>query len=470
VIGQEDRGNPVLASLMVEASLSPRALAREINRLVGSGTVAETAPYYWRDSGGVPREPLPSLAAYVLSRRLGRIIGVRDLWKGRATDATRLVPADAGMGQSWTLPTTLSIAEDWLLGGLLDRRMFLAVSGDVLARAVGTCLATSSPSTIASDSTADNPVVDQIESSVPLLQRLDDERGGASGLSYVGAQVRAALLVLREGGHTESTTRRLLVAVADLTQLAGWMAFDAGQHGLAQRYFFTGLRAANDAAYRPMQAHILADLSFQAATLGESRDGVAFGEAAHRLAESTAKSVQAPVMSRLAYAYASAGRVADCERTWQSAREQLEQCRHAQTPAWMYYLTPNHLDCQAGYAMILAGRRKVKDGDRAGGISLLRRGESLLRTGAYARPVDVPSQRRALYEGSWLALGYTTHGKLDEACAVALQALPRLQKVRSARSVALLTELNHEFRRRKRHHMVAEVLPHLESAPTRQAK
>src|SRR5207248_469209 len=44
---------------------------------------------------------------------------------------------------------------------------------------------------------------------------------------------------------------------SDLTQLAGWMAFDAGQHGLAQRYFFTGLRAAHDAGYRAMEAHIL---------------------------------------------------------------------------------------------------------------------------------------------------------------------------------------------------------------------
>jgi hypothetical protein len=136
----------------------------------------------------------------------------------------------------------------------------------------------------------------------------------------------------------------------------------------------------------------------------------------------------------------------------------------------MYYLTPNHLDCQAGYAMILAGRRSLTTGDRAGGRSLLRKGEALLRTGAHARPADAPSQRRALYEGAWLALGYTAHGQLDDACTVAQHALPRLQQVRSPRSVALLTTLSHEFRRRKRHHMVGEVLPHLESALTRQAQ
>lgn len=103
----------------------------------------------------------------------------------------------------------------------------------------------------------------------------------------------------------------------------------------------------------------------------------------------------------------------------------------------MYYLTPNHLDCQAGYSLILAGRRAA-DGDQASGRALLRKGESLLRTGAYARSIDDSSQRRALFEGAWLALGYTAQGKLEDACAVTRMALPRLGQVRSPRSVSVL--------------------------------
>ncbi len=466
LIDRHGQANSALASLMAEAGVSPRALAREINRMAGPGTVAETAPYHWRDNGGVPREPLPALVAYVLSYRLGRIVGVGDLWQGRASDATLFMPADAGMGRPWTLASTVSVAEDWLMGGLLDRRVFLAVSSAALVNAAGVRPMMGLPSTTVPGTavTLDDPLVGQIEASVPQLQLLDDERGGAAGLGYVGAHVRAAMLVLREGRHSDSLLHRLLVAVADLSQLAGWMAFDAGQHGLAQRYFFTGLRAAADAGYQAMRAHILADLSFQAATLADGNNAVVLGEAAQHIAEGTANSVQASVMSRLAFAYAAAGRVADCERAWLTARERLERRRQEKDPPWMYYLTPNHLDCQAGYAMILAGRHCLTDGARASGRSLLRKGGALLRTGAYARPADVPSQRRALYEGSWLALGYTAHGKLDDACMVVQHVLPRLQQVRSPRSVALLTTLSHEFRRRKRHHMVADVLPYLESA------
>jgi hypothetical protein len=56
--------------------------------------------------------------------------------------------------------------------------------------------------------------------------------------------------------------RRLFAALAEIGQLAGWMAVDAGRHGLAQRYFFTALRAA----------HVLAGLAFQAATREHAAD------------------------------------------------------------------------------------------------------------------------------------------------------------------------------------------------------
>ncbi|MDG4766900.1 hypothetical protein O7632_22770 [Solwaraspora sp. WMMD406] len=457
---------------MAEAGLTPRTLAREINRLFGSGSLAETAPYHWRDSGGVPRPPLPALAAYVISRRLGRIVTAGDLWHGqpKAADGTLVVAASTGMDGPWTLANTMLIAEDWLLGGLVDRRMFLSVSGAALAQAVTIYLDQHLPAggTVLPTATPDDPLVDQIEASVPRLQLLDDERGGAAGLGYVGAQVRAVLLVLRDGGHTDATTHRLLIALADLAQLAGWKALDAGQQGLAQRYYFTSLRAAHDAGYRSMEAHVLADLSFQSASLGDTSDGLRLGDAARRLADRSPASVQASVLSRLAYANAAAGRVDQCERAWTESRDQLAKRHPDRDPGWMYYLTPNHLDCQAGYAMILAGRQAAAAGRRTDGRTLLRKGESLLRTGAYARRPDVPYQRRALYEGAWLALGYATQGKLDDACAVTRMALPRLDKVRSPRSTALLRALTQELRRRKRNQTVADLLPELDNALARQ--
>lgn len=458
--------NERLAVLMAEAGWTPRGLARAVNGAFGEGTVSATAPYFWRDHGAVPHAPLPALVANTLSVRLGRRVTVAEIWDCQAHDSPQVQLACAGMNHPWSVASAHAVAEDWLIGGLLDRRNFLAVSGSMLASAVSAYLADEPPTAAASPqaSGANDLLMEQIEAGILRLQQLDDAQGGATNLGYVGAQLRAVALVLHEGAHSATETRRLLMALADLGQLAGWMAFDASQHGLAQRYFFTGLRAAHDAGYPSMAAHILADLSFQAATCGHKSDGVALGEAACRQAARSTAGVRASVGSRLAYAYASAGCIDDFERTYASAVDTFASRNAAADPSWLYYLTSSHLDCQAGYALVLIGRQCLAGGDRSGRV-MLRRGIALLRTGAHHLPYDdIVSQRRALYEGAWLSLAYAGDGDLEGACAETRIALGRLGSVRSPRSNALLRQLSADFRRRTRNPYVGDLLPDLERA------
>jgi len=462
--------NERLALLLADAGWTPRGLARALNAAFGEGTVSATAPYFWRDHGAIPHVPLPALVAHVLSARLGRRVTVAEVWDDRAQDSPQVQLATAGMNYPWSVAGTCAVAKDWLLGGLVDRRHFLAVSGSTLAAAVSAYLADEPPATAASSRTPGDGdlLIGQIEASIPRLQLLDDAKGGAASLGYVGAQLRAVALVLHEGAYPSSVTRRLLAAMAALGQLAGWMAFDANEHGLAQRYFFTGLRAAHDTGDAAMAAHILADLSFQAATCGHRSDGVTLGEAARRQAERSSAGVRASVGSRLAYAYAAAGRLDDLERAYASAVETLAGRDPARDPPWLYYLTPGHLDCQAGYALVLAGRERLAGGGREG-RAMVRRGAALLRTGAHDVPRDDASQRRALYEGAWLALGYAAYGDLESACAEGRTAIGRLGFVRSPRSNVLLRQLAAGLRRRTRNVYVADLLPDLERALAAQA-
>jgi hypothetical protein len=57
--------------------------------------------------------------------------------------------------------------------------------------------------------------------------------------------------------------------------------------------------------------------------------------------------VRASVATRLADGYAIAGRMGDFERAYQSGLDALTRCRDGDEPAWMYFLTPSHLDTQA---------------------------------------------------------------------------------------------------------------------------
>jgi len=217
--------NEELAALLAEAGCTPRALARQLNAAFGQGTVSATAPYFWRDHGGIPHAPLPALVAYVLSDRLGRRVTPARIWGSHAADSPQLQLASAGMNHPWSIAGTRIVAHDWVVGGLVDRRQFLAVSGSALASAVSAYLAGELPTAAALPQSPGEGdlLVEQIEASIPLLQQLDDAKGGAASLGYVGAQLRAVALVLHEGTYTAVQTRRLLIALADLGQLAaGW--------------------------------------------------------------------------------------------------------------------------------------------------------------------------------------------------------------------------------------------------------
>lgn len=134
----------------------------------------------------------------------------------------------------------------------------------------------------------------------------------------------------------------------------------------------------------------------------------------------------------------------------------------------MYYLTPNHLDTQAGYALTHAGTLAAAAGDHQTGTALMRRGERLLRSGAHALPVDHPAQRRALFEGAWLSVSAAGQGCLEQACTIGSLAVTRLNEVQSARSAQVLRLLAKRLRRCGRNEYVRDFLPTLDAALARQ--
>jgi hypothetical protein len=407
--------------------------------------------------------------AHLLSCELGRLVTVGELWRGRAMDSPLVMPADAGIRQPWSRTGTLGVLDDWVVTGLLDRRQFLAISGAGLTSIPRHLVAIQSLRKVAA-ATEDSPLIEQIEHAIPLLQRLDDAGGGGSHLDYVGAQFRSVALLVRQGGQPRSTETRLLSALAEIGQLAGWMAFDAGLHGLAQRYLFTALRIANECGYSAMAAHIVADLAFQAASRELSSDAVALGESAARIARHAPAGVRASIQTRLAYGYALAGDMSAFDGAYKSGLEVLADGDRSEEPAWMYYLTPSHLDTQAGYALTHVGMLASENVGPSSGRAMLREGEKLLRKGAHERPFTAQAQRRALFEGAWLATAAAGRGNLEEACVLGRTAVARTATVRSARSLEVLARLAARLRRAKRNEYVRDFLPSLESCLARTAQ
>jgi len=352
------------------------------------------------------------------------------------------------MNVRWSTEGVLQVLEDWLLSGLMDRRTFLGVSGIALTGVAWEYLGLEQERLLAAiegDETGAS-LITQLEATIPALWALDDAHGGVRVLPYVSSQFQTAAYILRQGGHNGQVTRQLFGVVAKLGQHAGWAAFDAGRHGLAQRYYLTALRAAHQAADRQLAAHILADLAFQAAATDARQDAGDLAEVAMRAAAVTPARVRASVAARAAFAHGAAGdsrRFAICRHL---AHEQLDGSRpQGGDPDWMYYLTPGHVDALAGPALVRLARTAQARGQTRHAQTWLRDGLGLLRGSAALRDTQHPQQRRAAVEGAWLALAHALDGDLDQACQVGRLTISRLGVVQSARCTSVLTVLRSEL-------------------------
>ncbi|MGH3813478.1 MAG: hypothetical protein ACRDUV_13665 [Pseudonocardiaceae bacterium] len=101
-MGVAQQGNVVLGALLGELAWSPSLLAEAVNGLLGPGYVARSTVSDWLHHDRLPRDPLPTVVAHLISDTLDREVCFDQLWSGRATPAELWVPADAGMARTWT--------------------------------------------------------------------------------------------------------------------------------------------------------------------------------------------------------------------------------------------------------------------------------------------------------------------------------------------------------------------------------
>ena len=111
-------------------------------------------------------------------------------------------------------------------------------------------------------------VVDRLPAMIAELHAMDDVAGGGAVLSLAQYHFGWVAGLLDQASYHDATGRKLHSALAELVQLMGWACYDTGQHGLAQRYYIAGLRAAHSADDRSLGANILGEMAYQAARQG----------------------------------------------------------------------------------------------------------------------------------------------------------------------------------------------------------
>jgi tetratricopeptide (TPR) repeat protein len=210
----------------------------------------------------------------------------------------------------------------------------------------------------------------------------------------------------------------LLIALAELCQLAGWVLDDAGRHAQAIRYYLAGARAAESTGDLALAADLLSTLSYAQANTGHLTDAVLLARSAAITGQSHAPAVgRALLWDRAAWAHAKNGDADLCLRSLEAASEAFSHADEDERPTWAYWLDGRELDVMAGRCLT-----ELDQPDRAAPLLL----------GAIDGYDTTRVREVALYR-SWLGEAHVKAGDVDQACAQTMHVLDAVEGVNSAR-------------------------------------
>ncbi|KOV59178.1 transcriptional regulator [Streptomyces sp. MMG1121] len=175
----------------------------------------------------------------------------------------------------WTESGTVEALADLVGSGRTDRRGFLTITGVAL-----TGLAASwaeAPSAFSSALDGDrvtDAMVSTIEQRISTLRTLDDHLGGARLLEQARGDLALVTGLLRAGRYTDEIQVRLYALAARVSQLTGWMAYDAGLRSAGQRYYVGALRSARTTADDAFGAFVLAEMGVHVSEAGRTAERV----------------------------------------------------------------------------------------------------------------------------------------------------------------------------------------------------
>ncbi|MGA5818808.1 hypothetical protein ACPC54_13240 [Kitasatospora sp. NPDC094028] len=422
-----DEGS-LLGDCLRQLDWSPDKLAREINR-VRPNSISPKAPYGWL-KGSTPRGDLPEIVASILSHHLKETITVAALWPTKAT----VVGSDGWLRQPWSQEGTWAGLGSFTAGPLRSSHGVLRpLSGQGLIGAAVEWLTTEDEPVIGrpSGETISPQAIDVLVERAAQLRRIDDVQGGPLVLDWITQDLHWAAHLARNGSYDPAIGQRLHSVLAELAQLAGWLACDLGRNALGQRYLLFGLRAAHTANNRALGANIVSCLSYQAAWGSAHDEALRLIKIARQgIGGTPGGAVHALLATRQARAHSQLGQLDDCARALDEAATLAESATDGTTPAWAYWVTPAVLAADAGRAWLELGRPAVAERHLLRGLHLFG---------------DEQPRNRLLHTMS-LAEARLRQRDLDGAAEATRQALGLRSYLESGRARQRMTGLRDEFK------------------------
>ncbi|MEV0188957.1 MFS transporter [Kitasatospora purpeofusca] len=439
--------NERLGTLLTLAQISNAGLARRVNDLGAQRGLTlrydKTSVARWVSKGMVPQGPVPHLIATAIGGKLGRPVPLEEIGLGDTDPAPEL-----GLAFPREVPDAVRSATDlWRVdldlrrgpgGGRWSDSLAGTFSVAAYATPVSRWLINPADGSVARELPrapaesgsyrVGHSDAAKLREAAQEARRWDSKYGGGDWRSSMVPEclrVEAAPLLL--ASYSDTVGRALFGATAELTRLAGWMAFDTGQHEAAQRYYIQALRLARAAADVPLGGYVLASMSLQAGYRGFAEEAVDLAQAAlernRGLATARTMSFFHLVEAR---AQAKARNAAACATALGAAESALERARAGDPdPAWIDFYAYDRLAADAAECFRDLGvPSKVRQFTRE---ALARPTEGFVRSHGLRLVVSAMAEAEA--------------GNLDAAVAAGERAVDVAGRISSQRSREYVVEM-----------------------------
>ncbi|MEF9884289.1 MFS transporter [Streptomyces sp. P9-A4] len=469
-MSREQRGpNEKLGTVLALAGISNAGLARRVNDLGAQRGLTlrydKTSVARWVAKGMVPQGAAPHLIAAAIGQKLGRPVPLHEIGLADADPAPEVglaFPRDVGEAvRSATDLYRLDLAGRRAGGGGIWQSLAGSFAVSAYATPASRWLIT--PADPSVEREAPHPAgapgrttgaagptgagaaavaaeharvghsdVAKLREAAEDARRWDSKYGGGDWRSSMVPEclrVDAAPLLL--GSYSDEVGRALFGATAELTRLAGWMAFDTGQQEAAQRYYIQALRLARAAADVPLGGYVLASMSLQATYRGFADEGVDLAQAAlernRGLATARTMSFFRLVEAR---AHAKAGDGPAAAAALKSAEGWLERSRVGDgDPTWLGFYSYDRFCADAAecYRDLKAPREVRRFTEQA----LSQPTEEFVRSHGLRLVVSAVAELES--------------GNLDAACAAGTRAVEVAGRISSARTTEYVRDLLHRL-------------------------
>lgn len=238
------------------------------NNLTGYTHIARQHVQHWVD-GHEPSGKAPIIMCEALSRRLRRVV--------TTSEAGFTAPDSPAQGAlDWRVDPLIALNDLGSTDVDPDRRSLLrggvysAAALSLPADSWWVEMAKEPPSKQRRDAQrVGRGDVESLREMTLAFSRMDQRRGGGHGRTALVEYLRSDVARYLVGKFPDDRVRRdMYSAAAEASYLSGWMAFDNGEHDVAEPYFALALKLAARAGDAPLSGHILRAMAHQALDLG----------------------------------------------------------------------------------------------------------------------------------------------------------------------------------------------------------